>query len=147
MESQQTWKITKILRGLLNEYAFSGCEPGLVLTCAPPPASLPPITYWELGERARAQLASKITPWSTHCLRAQASGGRGTGRVMSHSGARKAGAALETTEARSLREFEREGWQWDARTSAAAVSECRVSTGENLFGIFLKIDFAELFHT
>lgn len=68
----------------------------------------PPIAYWELGERARAQLASKITPWSTHCLRAQPSRGRGAGRVMSQSGARKTGAALGTTEARSLRELERE---------------------------------------
>lgn len=41
--------------------------------------SLPhlPITYWELGERARAQLASKITLWSTCCLRAQRGRGRG----------------------------------------------------------------------
>lgn len=48
-----------------------------MLTCAHPPA-LPPLdAYWELGERARARLASKIAPCSTRCLRAQPSGGRG----------------------------------------------------------------------
>lgn len=41
---------------------------------APSPPSL-----WELGERARAQLASKITQCSTHCLYAQPSGGKGPG--------------------------------------------------------------------
>ncbi len=66
-----------------------GCGPGLVLIVGrlqygqppllPPSPSPSPGRYWELGERARAQPASKITPCSTHCLRVQPSGGRGQG--------------------------------------------------------------------
>lgn len=95
----------------------------LLLTCAPPPC-LPhsltpsPITYWELGERARAQLASNITRRSTRCLRAhQGGGGERAGRVMSHGDTRKTEAALgnacthartHTHGSHSLGEVERE---------------------------------------
>lgn len=91
-------------QGLLNK--FNGCEPGLaahMCSSALPPSLTPsPITYWELGERARAQLASNITRRSTRCLRAhQGGGGERVGRVMSHGDARKTGAALGNARART----------------------------------------------
>lgn len=100
-------------QGLFNK--FNGCEPGLaahMCSSALPPSLTPsPITYWELGERARAQLASNITQRSTRCLRAhQGGGGECVGRVMSHGDARKTGAALGnagTHGPRSLGEVER----------------------------------------
>lgn len=102
-------------QGLFNK--FNGCEPGLaahMCSSALPPSLTPsPITYWELGERARAQLASNITRRSTRCLRAhQGGGGERAGRVMSHGDARKTGAALGNAPARthgprSLGEVER----------------------------------------
>lgn len=86
---------------------LTAVSPALLLTCAPQPC-LPhsltpsPITYWELGERARAQLASNITRRSTRCLRAhQGGGGERAGRAMSHGDARKTGAALGNARART----------------------------------------------
>lgn len=58
------------------EYSFVSKMASHVLIFLLP--SLPTVgQYWELGERASAQLASKITLYSTHCLHAQPSWGRG----------------------------------------------------------------------
>lgn len=89
-----------------------------------------PQRYWELGERARAQLASKITPWAlTACMHSRV-GGRDERHVMSHTGARESRAALGTVRASSPKELQhflqREeilwhlhgpGPQWDFITS------------------------------
>lgn len=90
--------------------------PGLVLTqcvgssrinpLSSLPLSLPPSPhrYWELGERARAQLTSRITVCSTHCLPPQPGGGRGQGPCNVTLWCQKTRAALRTVEARSLKE-------------------------------------------
>lgn len=77
---------------------------------APFPPSLPPspCRYWELGERARAQLASRIALCSTHSLPARWGGGGDRGRVMSHCGASNSNAALGTARARSFSRSDRD---------------------------------------
>lgn len=60
-------------QGLFN--TFYGCEQcAHMCYSSSHPLPLTPITYWELGERAQALLASKITPQSTRCLRAHRAG-------------------------------------------------------------------------
>lgn len=86
-------------------WAWPCAHSGQAAVGSAPLSSLPPFLgrYWELGERARAQPASKITPCSTRCLRVQPSGGRDKGHVMSHCSARKTRTTPRTMKACSLK--------------------------------------------
>lgn len=101
------------------------------------PSCLSPLhRYWELGERAQAQIASKITPCSTRCLHSQLGRGRGRGPCNVMLRGQKNQGCPGITMAHSSKEIHHFIHQRNAQIAAADMSECHLSAVSTLYLVY-----------